>query len=67
MNNILLLSATDLEHGQSEIHGVPIHITGIGKINSAVNTTRLIQKYNPDIVINFGSCLLYTSPSPRDS
>ena len=56
MSNILLLSATDLEHGQSEIHGVPIHITGIGKINSAVNSARLIKQYNPDIVINFGSC-----------
>jgi len=56
MSNILLLSATDLEHGQSEIHGVPIHITGISKINSAVNSARLIKQYNPDIVINFGSC-----------
>jgi len=56
MSNILLLSATDLEHGQSEIHGVPIHITGIGKINSAVNSARLIKEYDPDIVINFGSC-----------
>jgi len=56
MSKILLLSATDLEHGQSEIHGVPIHITGIGKINSAVNSARLIKEYDPDIVINFGSC-----------
>lgn len=56
MSKILLLSATDLEHGQTEIHGVPIHITGIGKVNAAVNTTKLIKEYNPDIVINFGSC-----------
>ena len=70
MKKVLLVSATDLEHGQSEIHGVPIHIIGIGKVNAAVNTTRLIKEHNPDIVINFGSCgscLLYTSPSPRDS
>jgi adenosylhomocysteine nucleosidase len=35
---------------------VPIHIVGIGKVNAAVNTTRLIKEHNPDIVINFGSC-----------
>lgn len=56
MSKILLLSATDLEHSQTEIHGIPIHITGIGKVNAAVNTTRLIKQYDPDIVINFGSC-----------
>lgn len=56
MSKILLLSATDLEHGQTDIHGVPIHITGIGKVNAAVSTTRLIKQYDPDIVINFGSC-----------
>ena len=38
MSKILLLSATDLEHSQTEIHGVPILITGIGKVNAAVNT-----------------------------
>lgn len=56
MSKILLVSATDLEHGQSELYGVPIHIIGIGKVNAAVNTTRLIKQYDPDIVVNFGSC-----------
>ena len=56
MNKILLLSATDYEHNCKEINGVPIYLTGIGKINAAINTTRLIEKHNPDIVINFGSC-----------
>ena len=55
-NKILLLSATDYEHDCKDLFGIPIHITGIGKINAAVNSTRLIQKYDPDIVINFGSC-----------
>ena len=56
MSKILLLSATDKEHEVKEIHGVPIHITGIGKVNAAVHACRLIQKYDPEIVINFGSC-----------
>jgi len=56
MPNILLVSATDVEHNEKEIYGVPIHIVGIGKYNSSINTFDLINKYNPDIVINFGSC-----------
>lgn len=54
--NILLLSATELEHGQSYLFDYEIHITGIGKVKAAVETARLINEYKPDIVINFGSC-----------
>ena len=43
MSKILLLSATDLEHGQSHLYDNEIHIIGIGKINAAVNTARLIR------------------------
>tara|TARA_B110000977_G_scaffold112664_1_gene145921 strand:+ start:72 stop:614 length:543 start_codon:yes stop_codon:yes gene_type:complete len=56
MPNILLVSATELEHGESDLFGIPIHIVGIGKVNAAVNTYKLIQKYKPDHVVNFGSC-----------
>ena len=56
MSKILLLSATDLEHGQSHLYGNEIHIIGIGKINAAVNTASLIRQYKPDVVVNFGSC-----------
>ena len=56
MNKYLFLSATDLEHNEIEIFGSDIHIIGVGKINAAMNTTRLIEKYQPDVVINFGSC-----------
>lgn len=56
MSRILLLSATEVEHGQSSLYGKEIHIIGIGKVNAAVNTTRLINKHKPDIVVNFGSC-----------
>lgn len=56
MGKYLFLSATDLEHNELEIFGSEIHIIGVGKINAAMNTTRLIEKYNPSHVINFGSC-----------
>ena len=56
MSKILLVSATDLEHGQSFLYDHEIHIIGIGKVKAAVETSRLINEYKPDIVINFGSC-----------
>jgi adenosylhomocysteine nucleosidase len=56
MPNILLVSATHLEHHDEELFGIPIHIVGVGKVNAALNTYKLIQKYKPDHVINFGSC-----------
>ena len=55
-SNILLLSATDYEHNQKELYGIPIHIIGIGRVNAALNTYKLIQKYKPNQVIQFGSC-----------
>lgn len=56
MPNILLVSATKLEHHDDELFGIPIHIVGVGKVASAINTYSLIQQYNPDTVVNFGSC-----------
>lgn len=56
MNKILLLSATDLEHNTKKIGPNKIHITGLGKISAAHRTTELILKYDPEVVINFGSC-----------
>jgi len=56
MSNILLVSATKLEHHETELDGIPIHIIGIGKVEAALNTYKLIHKYKPDHVVNFGSC-----------
>ena len=57
MDKIILVSATPLEHGGlKEINGYPIYQVGIGKINSAMNMTELIENEKPDLVINFGSC-----------
>lgn len=66
MNDILLVSATKLEHYEEEIAGHPIHIIGVGKVDAALNTKRLIDSYKlsnggwgggrPKHIINFGSC-----------
>jgi len=56
MLNILLISATKLEHHDDELFGYPIHIVGVGRFNAAVNTYKLIKEYLPDYIINFGSC-----------
>ena len=34
---------------------VPLIYTGIGKINAAVATLEAIQKFSPDLIINFGT------------
>ena len=47
MSNILLISATKLEHHDTDINGIPIHIIGVGRVNAALNTYKLIKKYKP--------------------
>ena len=54
--NILLLSATHAEVGDCSDLNYPIYFTGVGKINAAMETERLINLYKPSLVINFGSC-----------
>ena len=56
MSHILLVSATRLEHHDDSLFGIPIHIIGIGKVEAAINTLKLIQKFQPDHIVNFGSC-----------
>ena len=56
MPNILLISATRLEHHDEELFGHKIHTIGVGKVEAALNTYKLIKEYKPDHVVNFGSC-----------
>ena len=30
--------------------------TGLGKVNAAIKTTEIILKYQPKIIINYGTC-----------
>jgi adenosylhomocysteine nucleosidase len=58
MKKILLLTATPFEVDamDNKIMGINIYYTGVGKINAAILTTQLIEKHQPDVVVNFGSC-----------
>jgi adenosylhomocysteine nucleosidase len=55
MKNILFLTATAFEYDSPSILNSEIFEIGVGKVVSAVNTTRLIEDLKPDLVINFGS------------
>ena len=63
MPPILLISATKLEHHDDKLFGIPIHIIGVGKVEAALNTKKLIEQHKlnwgggkPRHIINFGSC-----------
>ena len=56
MSNIVLVSATKLEHFDQKIFGLPINIIGIGKVESSYNISEIITKKKPTVIINFGSC-----------
>ena len=38
------------------MYGHKIHTIGVGKVEAALNTYKLIKEYKPDHVVNFGSC-----------
>ena len=62
MPNIILVSATKLEHHDEELFGHQIHIIGVGKVSAALKVKGLIEGHKlahgckPSKIINFGSC-----------
>lgn len=42
--------------GSLDKKNVIIAISGIGKVSSALTTQAIIDKFNPELIINFGSC-----------
>lgn len=49
-----IIGKTTVYTGNLGSHEVVIAKCGIGKVNAAINTTRLIDTFNPDIVVNTG-------------
>ena len=45
-----------------ESSGFFIHYVGVGLVSSAMNLTALIEKYNPDRIINIGTAGSFTVP-----
>ena len=49
-----LISNITFYEGTIGSHTVVVSLSGIGKVNSAINTTLLINNFKPDVIINSG-------------
>ena len=54
-NKPIILVALEEELPESMLPEFIIEYTGVGKINATYRTLEAIQKYNPEIIINFGT------------
>ena len=54
-NKLIILVALEEELPKSMLPELIIEYTGVGKINATYRTLEAIQKYNPEIIINFGT------------
>ena len=53
---IVILTALESElNSQSLGQGIPVLYSGIGKVNAAIATFRAIQRYEPQLILNFGT------------
>ena len=52
--NVLIVAATKSEVTSDKISNLPILITGIGMVNTAINLTKELNNNDYDLVINMG-------------
>ena len=52
--NVLIVAATKLEITSDKISNLPILITGVGMLNTAINLTKELNSNDYDLVINMG-------------
>lgn len=55
MHKGFLVALAQEVHLADEIHGIPVHVCGVGKLNAAIGAHELISKGVTEI-INIGSC-----------
>ena len=56
MNKLLIVSALPQELDHAPIpHDIPVVFTGVGKLNAAITLTDALLRYQPNLVINFGT------------
>ena len=56
MNLVLVAAKEELgEKDLSDFSDFQIHYTGVGKINAAIKTLKIINDYNPSLIINYGT------------
>ena len=53
--NTIILVALENELPQNILPDVHIEYSGVGKINAAIKTLEIIRKFNPDMIVNFGT------------
>ena len=53
--NPIILVALENELPQNILPDKHIEYTGVGKINAAIKALEVIQKFNPDIIVNYGT------------
>jgi len=65
MSRTLLLFSSDLERDAAFPDGppvgVPSGVTGVGLVDAAIGTTRLIAEHRPDAIVFVGTCGAYPS------
>lgn len=54
MSDIKIIEENEII-GKIDNREVIVSISGVGKVNAAITTSMLINKYNPDFIINIGS------------
>ena len=52
---ILILVAVKEELSEKDLPNIQIHYTGVGKINAAIKTFKVIKNYAPSLIINYGT------------
>ena len=52
---ILILVAVKEELSKKDLPNIQIHYTGVGKINAAIKTFKVIKNYAPSLIINYGT------------
>ena len=51
----IILVALENELPRNILPNEHIEYTGVGKINAAIKTVEVIHKFNPDMIVNFGT------------
>lgn len=62
MQVLFVCALPEESNNESNLLGYPIIYTGVGKINAGYKTALAIQKYKPELVVNFGSCGSFRLP-----
>ena len=55
---ILVLVALKEELNEKDLPNIPVHYTGLGKINATIKTLEIINDHSPSLIINYGTAVV---------